>query len=111
MRTTITSLGFVAVASANIIFNLASSTCNTNSTQMYHGCQRGQDCTDDGQYVNPSLRNSGTNIDRRCVALEDIKYPSSFGSLSKQVPHVQLRDVRPDGRCGKVSLAISTSYL
>ncbi|EPE31935.1 hypothetical protein GLAREA_12017 [Glarea lozoyensis ATCC 20868] len=85
MKTTITSFGFLAAASANIIFNYAPLSCNTTSTQMYHGCLNGQDCTDDGV----------------CVAVEEIKYPSSFGSLSDQIPTVQLRAVRDDGRCGK----------
>ncbi|RDL31534.1 DUF1929-domain-containing protein [Venustampulla echinocandica] len=86
MKITILAFGFAGFAAANIIFNHAPLHCSNDSTQIYHGCLRGQVCTDHEQCVPESL----------------INYPGPF---PQKVPSIQLRDgpstaPRSDGRCG-----------
>lgn len=77
----IVSLGLVAVASANIIFNHVPLACNQSSMKVRKGCLRGQFC----------------NEDNLCEASEQITYPLSFRSVPRElVP----RAFSLDGTCG-----------
>ncbi|KAE8444817.1 hypothetical protein EG329_014171 [Mollisiaceae sp. DMI_Dod_QoI] len=72
MKTSTLLLGFAALTSANIIFNHVPLQCNLTSPQIYHGCLRGQMCTDIGD----------------CVPLERIRYPMSFRSATPEIDRI-----------------------
>ncbi|TVY32668.1 Aldehyde oxidase [Lachnellula subtilissima] len=81
--TTILSLAFAATACANIVINHVPLTCDRKSSQIYHGCLRGQVCMDDGS----------------CMASKTIDYPISFRPVIDNMP----RDApvySTDGYCG-----------
>ncbi|RDW61559.1 hypothetical protein BP5796_11451 [Coleophoma crateriformis] len=82
MRASIFTLGFAALASANIIFNHVELTCSPDSEKMYHGCLRGQLCENG-----------------KCISAPELSSPISFRDVS-----VKYRDsavvYSTDGTCG-----------
>ncbi|KAI6711740.1 hypothetical protein JHW43_005748 [Diplocarpon mali] len=81
MKATTLLLGVVASVSANIIFNHVPLGCNSTDVRMYHGCLRGQDCTETGQ----------------CVAVDAAPYSNTF-----RPGEIRARDgpYSTDGSCG-----------
>ncbi|CZR63858.1 related to glyoxal oxidase precursor [Phialocephala subalpina] len=84
MKTSTLLLGLAASTSANIMFTHVPLSCNQTGMQMYHGCLRGQWCTENGD----------------CVPVQEIKYSMSFRSAD---PELDVRDgpeFSTDGTCG-----------
>jgi hypothetical protein len=49
MKATSLFLGLAVTAAANIIFTHVPLLCNLTNPQIYNGCLRGQDCTEEGE--------------------------------------------------------------
>ncbi|POS84906.1 hypothetical protein EPUL_006086 [Erysiphe pulchra] len=92
-------LAHTALLSANIIITPAPLTCIQGDTsRMYQGCLRGQECTIDGRSISHSLDTIYYLMPYRCISAQEFKYKTSFHITNSTKIDAAIRE---DGRCGK----------